>query len=396
MISPADAGVLAVVVGGVSVAGVGAGTLALRAVRRRTVWASTAVVLGTAGAVMAAGVLALSHRMLLTPEAFRLLLVAVLSATAAGALVAAALARRLARASGGLGRAAELLGAGRPLTDVPDPDTRELRTLAEALRAASARLGEARERERAVEAARRELVAWVSHDLRSPVAGLRAMAEALEDGVVAEPADVADYHCRMRRESIRLAGMIDDLFELSGIHAGALVVRPRAVDLREVVTEAVGGIEPLAAARGLSLDASALSAAPVQADPDHVVRVLQNLLANAVRHSGPGGTVTVACSPGPGGASVHVTDACGGIPEPDLGRLFEVGFRGEWARTPGDDVGAGLGLAIARGVVEAHGGSVVACNVPGGCRFSVWLPAVAGACLPAGGAPPEVAAHLPG
>ena len=376
MIPLADAVVVAVVVGAVSVAGVAAGALALRLLRRRTIWASTAVVLGIAGLVMAAGVLALSHKMLLTPEASRLLLVAVLTATLAGAAVAAVLARRLARGSAGLRSAAELLGAGRPLTDVPDPDTRELRALADALRAASARLTEAREREQAVEAARRELVAWVSHDLRSPVAGLRAMAEALEDGVVADPADVADYHRRMRREAVRLARMIDDLFELSGIHAGALVVRVRPTDLREVVSESLGGVEPLAAARGLTVDASGLCPAPVLADPDQLVRALRNLLGNAVRHSAPGGTVTVGCGPvGSGdGAVVHVTDSCGGIPEADLARLFEVGFRGEWARTPGDDVGAGLGLAIARGILDAHGATITARNVEGGCRFTVRLP----------------------
>ncbi|MBB2922199.1 sensor histidine kinase KdpD [Cellulomonas cellasea] len=374
MISLADAGVVAVVVGAVSVAGVAAGTLLLRLLRRRTIWASTAVVLGTAGLVMAAGVLALSHKMLLTAGAFRMLLVAVLTATLAGSLVAAALARRLARGSAGLRHAAGLLGAGEPLTDVPDPDTRELRALAEALRAASGRLADAREREQAVEAARRELVAWVSHDLRSPVAGIRAMAEALEDGVVCEPADVADYHRRMRREAVRLAAMIDDLFELSGIHAGALVVRARPTELREVVGEALGGVEPLAAARGLTLDASALSDAAVLVDPDQLVRALRNLLGNAVRHSEPGGTVTVECGPEGDGAVVRVTDTCGGIPETDLARLFEVGFRGQWARTPGDDVGAGLGLAIAQGILDAHGGTITARNVEGGCRFTVRLP----------------------
>ncbi|HEY3437770.1 MAG TPA: HAMP domain-containing sensor histidine kinase, partial [Actinotalea sp.] len=255
-----------------------------------------------------------------------------------------------------------------------EPDTRELQVLAAALRTASSRLEASRERERAVESARRELVAWVSHDLRSPVAGLRAMAEALEDGVVADPEGVAEYYRRIRRETVRLSRMIDDLFDLSGIHAGALVVTPRRVALHDVVDEVVQGAEPIGAAKGVRLVAEMDPGTIAHADPDQLARVLRNLVSNAVRHTPSGGTVVVRCGSQGGDAVITVTDECGGIPPGDVERLFEVGFRGEWARTPGEDVGAGLGLAIAKGIVDAHAGRIEVGDVDGGCRFTVVLP----------------------
>lgn len=378
MIGASDLGVVIVVVLAVTVVGTGAGALLVRMLRRRTIWASVAVVIGTAAVVMAAGVLTLGRLMLVSEDALGLLVAAVMVSALAAGLVAAVLARRLAQGSAALAAAARRLGAGEPLDGGDEADTRELRELGAALRAAADRLAEARRRARSEEAARTELVAWVSHDLRSPVAGIRAMAEALEDGVVADAPSVADYHRRILRESDRLARMIEDLFELSGIHAGALVVRPRKVALQEVVDEVVQAAEPIAAASGVRLVPDVpRSPVLVLADPDQLSRAVRNLVDNGVRHTPSGGVVTVRAEPGaqPGDpATIAVEDGCGGIPEAERARIFDVGFRGEWARTPGEDVGAGLGLAIAHGIVSAHRGRIDVSDVAGGCRFSVELP----------------------
>ena len=130
------------------------------------------------------------------------------------------------------------------------------------------KLGQARAREQALEASRRELVAWVSHDLRTPLAGLRAMAEALEDQVVTDPREVGHYHSQIRRETDRLSAMIDDLFELSKIHAGTLRLSPRLVALEDPVAEVVASADPVARAKGIRLTGSAVRGMPVLIDTE--------------------------------------------------------------------------------------------------------------------------------
>lgn len=236
-------------------------------------------------------------------------------------------------------------------------------------------LHEAHDAERAAEASRRELVAWISHDLRTPLAGIRAMSEALADGVVGDADEVAEYARRIRGETVRLSGMVDDLFQLSRITSGALTLTLSAVPLHEVVSEAVA-VEGVAAARkGVRVEAAQDSQWPVVrgSDPE-LARVVRNLLSNAIRHTPPDGAVVVAAGVSADRAWLRVDDGCGGIPAGDLDRVFDVAFRGEGARTPDDDTHGGLGLAIARGLVEAHDGEIHARNHGPGCRFEVRLP----------------------
>lgn len=236
---------------------------------------------------------------------------------------------------------------------------------------------EARRRERAAESARRELVTWMSHDLRTPLAGIRAMAEALADGVVSDPAEATEYARRIGRETERMAGMVEDLFQLSRITSGALRLTLSAVPLGEVVSEAVAAESARAARKGVRLTAADDVVWPVVlgSDPE-LARVVRNLVSNAVRHTPPDGTVMLAAGTRDGQAWLGVQDGCGGIPDDDLERVFEVAFRGSVARSPqdGGDAGAGLGLAIARGLVEAHDGEIDARNHGDGCRFEVRLP----------------------
>jgi signal transduction histidine kinase len=250
----------------------------------------------------------------------------------------------------------------------------ELAELSDGLAETHERLAQSRTRERTLEASRRELVAWVSHDLRTPLAGLRAMAEALEDQVVIDPRTVSQYHSQIRREVDRLTAMIDDLFELSRIHAGALRLTRRMVGLEDLVAEVVASAEPVARSKGVRLTGAAVRGLPVYIDSAEMGRALRNLVTNAIRHTPSDGVVDVLAEAQGGMASVTVSDACGGIPTGDLPRVFDVAFRGESARTPGPQEGAGLGLSIARGIVEAHSGQIAVRNSGPGCQFLIRLP----------------------
>jgi signal transduction histidine kinase len=234
---------------------------------------------------------------------------------------------------------------------------------------------EALTRERQTETARRELVAWVSHDLRTPLAGMRAMAEALEDGVVSDPDTVADYHSRIRVETDRMTRLVDDLFELSRINAGALTLSLVDVPLGDIISDAVASAAPLAEARGVRLIAPESGWPLVRGSEPELSRIVHNLLGNAIRFTRCDGTVEVTGGCDGADCWFAVTDHCGGIPDSDLARVFDLAFRGEAARTPDSDGGGGLGLAIVRGLVEAHRGAIAVTNVPDGCRFFVRLPA---------------------
>lgn len=247
------------------------------------------------------------------------------------------------------------------------------------LAAAAVWADQARQRERQIEKGRRDLVAWVSHDLRTPLAGLRAMAEALEDRVVCDPGTVDEYHRRIRTETDRMTRLVDDLFELSRINAGALRLSLSTVPLGDVVSDALASTAPLAAARGIRLSAAESGWPTVVASEPELARVVANLLLNAVRYTAHDGAVRIDAGLDRESAWFSVADTCGGIPDSDLPRLFDVAFRGEPSRTPGPGNGGGgsggLGLAIVRGLVEAQRGRVDVHNTADGCRFMVRLPA---------------------
>ena len=291
-----------------------------------------------------------------------------------GFAVAMCVGRRIITSSKALSAAVERVGENGAYVPPQMVLPAELAELSAGLTAAHERLARARTRERALEASRRELVAWVSHDLRTPLAGLRAMAEALEDEVVSEPREVAQYHSQIHREVDRLTLMIDDLFELSRIHAGTLRLSKHMVGLEDLVAEVVASAEPVARAKGVRLTGAAVRGMPVFVDSSEMGRALRNLVTNAIRHTPDGGGVDVLAEVQSGMACVSVADACGGIPPGDLPRVFDVAFRGESARTPGPAEGAGLGLSIARGIVEAHSGQIAVRNAGPGCQFMIRLP----------------------
>ena len=233
--------------------------------------------------------------------------------------------------------------------------------------AAAAELAASRE----LEIRRREMTSWISHDLRTPLAGMRAMTEALEDGVAPDP---PRYHRQLRQDVDRLSGMVDDLLALSRLQSGHAPLHRERIDAGEVVSNTLAASDALAAARGVRLAGQAEDGLAVFADERELSRALMNLVMNALRHTPSGGTVTVEARRDAEGIVLSVTDACGGISDSDLTRLFEPGWRGSSARTPAAGDGAGLGLAVVREVMDAHDGHVTVRNVGNGCRFDLHLP----------------------
>ena len=240
---------------------------------------------------------------------------------------------------------------------------------------------EIQEVERSAELSRRQLVAFVSHDLRTPLAAIRALSEAIADGVVTGD-EARSQAKRIEQESIRLSEMVNDLFEISKINAGAVTAPYERVALDEVVDD-VRNIHHTSAERaGVALEVE-LPAAPVRVigSDRALVRVLSNLVANAIAHTPAGGKVSLSMGSDDDGAWVRVDDTGVGISATDLPRVFDVAYRGSNDRVPRSDSslpsGSGLGLAIASGLIRAHRGTMSARNLSTGARFEVRLPLAA-------------------
>lgn len=250
--------------------------------------------------------------------------------------------------------------------------------LARELDAARRLAAEAEHRERMIEKSRCELIAWISHDLRTPLAGIRAMSEALEDGVVSDDDAVRGYYGALIREADRLARLVDDLFELSraqAMQANILRLTKERVSLSELVADAMAAAVFVAESKGIDLRSDIDDrGGQVLVSNREMVRVVHNLLDNAMRHTPVGGLVSIDVGCLDGHGVISVRDQCGGIGDHDIDRVFDLAYRGDPARSPVDDGGGGLGLAIARGFVEAHEGDICVQNEGDGCRFVIRVP----------------------
>ena len=374
----ADAAELSAIAAGVTLVGLAAGAAVLHALRTRPVGTQiAALTLTTIGSLMA-GAFAASRAMFISSHDLGILAVVLLAAGTVGVSSALVMGRQVGAASSSLVDVARRVGNE---TETPRDASyprapQELAQLAHELGVMEERLDAARLRERTLEASRRELVAWVSHDLRTPLAGMRAIVEAIDDGVVADPDTVARY-CRTLREEVdQLTSLVDDLFELSRTQAGVLRLQYERVSLGDLVSDAIASSAPTAAAKGIKLEGRVIGPPPeLMASAPEVLRVLRNLLENAIRHTPSDGSVIVEAGIDelePEHVYVEVRDTGGGVPEADLPHIFEVAFRSDRARTPG--AGSGLGLAIAKGFVEAHRGNLTVANANGGARFTLRLP----------------------
>lgn len=390
-------GLLAVTAGG-SVAG---GLALLRWLDRRAARLVTrAFVAGAMGAVSAmVSIVAVALFMFAnTAHDLRLLLAVSVTSGGVAALVAAAGARAQTRRVLRLLAEVEALSherASRPavgagsVAGAERSGGDELRALDAAVRRLRERLDHAEAGRRAAEQERHELSSAISHDLRTPLAALRATIDALTEGVVTEPADVDAYHRRMRREVDRLSRLVDDLLELARLEAdriaaGALAAARaewRPLSLREIAQEVVDSMEPLAARDRIRLDLPPTPALPpVTVDGARIERAVSNLLRNAIQHAAPGSVIRVTVEAAPGGGQRLVVHNAGEpIPAAALPRIWERFYRVEPSRArPGqaDGDGAGLGLAIVRAIVEWHGGDVEARSDPAsGTALGFRLPA---------------------
>ena len=224
---------------------------------------------------------------------------------------------------------------------------------------------------RQVEEARRGLVAAASHDLRTPLASLRLLVEAVDDGVAGEDRD--RYLGEIRTHVAVLSDLIDDLFELSRIEAGDISWTMRRVELGDLIGDTVAAFRTSAEERGVHLAAELPRGEVVaEADAEKVQRVLYNLIQNAIRHTPADGSVTVRAKGGPSEVEVEVADSGEGVPADQSERVFDAFYRGDSAR---DGDGAGLGLAISRAIVEAHGGRIWLEDGHPGTRVRFTLPA---------------------
>lgn len=266
------------------------------------------------------------------------------------------------------------LASGDMGTTVEVQGNDEVADLARAFNRISVELGASFERQRRMERERRDLIAAVSHDLRTPLASIRAMVEAINDGVVADPADVRRYLGLIEQESEHLGQLIEDLFELSRLETGDLELRLTSVPVTELVVETVDGMRAQAEKNGVALQAIYREdLPPVMLDGPRMQRVLVNLIHNALRHTPAGGAVTVEVDGRNGQVEVAVADTGEGIAPEDQPHVFDRFYRGEKSRSR-ESGGTGLGLAIARGIVEAHRGSIRLESDPGkGSRFIVTL-----------------------
>ncbi|MEQ6899528.1 HAMP domain-containing sensor histidine kinase [Nocardioides sp. YIM 152588] len=363
----------------VCAAGVGLlGLLASWLLRDRSLRWQLAVIALVAVAAPYAGLVAVTQRMFISGHDLTVAMYVGSAAAVVSLLAVLALGSFVARWVGAVRTNVRRLGDVDGEIDPPRGPS-EFRELTEALAETQGELAASRERERRLDQSRRELVSWVSHDLRTPLAGLRAMTEALEDGLAVDP---DRYLAQIRRDVDRMTLMVDDLFELSKIHAGVGQPVLESVLLRDLVSEAIASADPVARTRNVRLGGHVADGIKVTADAAALSRAISNLVMNAIRHTPDDGTVRVVAEPLPGAVELSVTDECGGIPVADMERVFEVGWQGSAARTPGEpSVGrAGLGLAIVRGIVEAHRGAVTVENLdPGtGCRFRIRLPTGSG------------------
>jgi signal transduction histidine kinase len=234
---------------------------------------------------------------------------------------------------------------------------RELRDLAVSANVMAGELARMRNERDDADRARRNLIASVSHDLRTPLTSLRLLVEAIDDGVVEGPVETADALRRAKQHVTTLSTLVDDLFELARLEAGDISWTLSQVGVAELIDETVEAFRPQAEQKGLMLtEEVARDVSPVRGNPEKLQRVLYNLVQNAVRHTPQDGTVTLRAEPADGFVRIEVADDGEGIPPDQAEQVFDRFFRGgDGAR---NGAGAGLGLSISRAIVEAHGGKI--------------------------------------
>ena len=288
-----------------------------------------------------------------------------------GYFLSSAVTERIRR----LDQAAKEIQAGNLSIRIPVSGNDEVARLARTFNQMAAQLQESNANQTALEGLRRDLVAWAGHDLRTPLAGVRVLVEALADGIIDDPATSRRYLQQARKHIDNLSLLIDDLFQVSQLDAGGIPLNLEPASLSDLISDTLENFSGLAAQQSIVLSGSASpSIDPITMDVQRISRVLINLVDNSLRHTRAGGTVSIQAEVVGITVRVTVQDSGEGISPNDLPHVFDRFYRGEKSRNQTTG-GSGLGLAIAKGIIEAHGGQIGVVSNPGqGASFYFWLP----------------------
>jgi signal transduction histidine kinase len=292
-------------------------------------------------------------------------------AVALGSFFASALADRIAR----LESATRAIENGDLTARAAISGQDEIANLARSFNQMADRLQTADQMQKELDSLRRDLIAWAGHDLRTPLSSIRLLVSALSDGIVNDPQTVQRYLNQTKKQVDQLSGLVDDMFQVSQLDAGGFKLQLEPASLTDLLSDTLESFTAQAEQNQITLSGSAASGIdPLPMDVQRIGRVLNNLVSNALRHTPPGGTVTLRAAPTPGGVTVSVSDTGEGILPEDIPHVFERFYRGDKSRNRLSG-GAGLGLAIAKGIVEAHAGNIDVESERGrGTNFTFTLP----------------------
>lgn len=352
----------------------------LRVLRRRSFRAQLMLVASAGVVAMAASVVAISLEMYISTHDLTVLLAVIAVSLILGLATAWVVARAMRSSFDRLSASLDEVGRGGVIV-AEQGGSRELDDLSAQLAEVSGKVDAASAELERLDSARRRFFAWISHDLRTPLTAVRALAESIEEGAADAPERFAG---QVRVQVDTMSRMVDDLFELSTLTSGAVQPQTQQVDLLDVVSDAVADVAAAAARHGVRIVERGVGAHVLWADPHQLGRIIVNLLTNAIRHAPRGTEIVISATEIDRNRLVlGILDHGAGVAVEDLDRMFDVGWREDAARTAPTDrdgvaSGAGLGLSIARGLARAHGGEVFAERTDEGFRMNVLLPSGGG------------------
>ncbi|KQV02476.1 histidine kinase [Microbacterium sp. Root322] len=352
----------------------------LRVLRRRSFRAQLMLVASAGVVAMAASVVAISLEMYISTHDLTVLLAVIAVSLILGLATAWVVARAMRSSFDRLSASLDEVGRGGVIV-AEQGGSRELDDLSAQLAEVSGKVDAASAELERLDSARRRFFAWISHDLRTPLTAVRALAESIEEGAADAPERFAG---QVRVQVDTMSRMVDDLFELSTLTSGAVQLQTQQVDLLDVVSDAVADVAAAAARHGVRIVERGVGAHVLWADPHQLGRIIVNLLTNAIRHAPRGTEIVISATEIDRNRLVlGILDHGAGVAVEDLDRMFDVGWREDAARTAPTDrdavaSGAGLGLSIARGLARAHGGEVFAERTDEGFRMNVLLPSGGG------------------
>lgn len=272
-----------------------------------------------------------------------------------------------------LDRAAKKIAAGNLSIRVPIEGRDELAELAHSFNDMASQLLESSKKQKELERLRKELIAWIGHDLQTPLTSISAVIEALADGMVQDPEMEQRYFDTAKKNISSLSHLIDDMFQMAQIDAGGLELHIESVSISDLISDTLESFTELAKRRHITVQGSVSpDLEEVQIDARRINRVLNNLIDNALKHSPDNGLVEVRSNKFEKGIIVEVIDNGDGISQEDLPHIFDLFYRGDISRRSSTS-GTGLGLAISKGIIAAHGGEIKVDSQPGLTCFTIFI-----------------------